>query len=234
MKQAKRRRSWWSWLLIGLLFAVSLVLIFNQQIKYYLVGSYQPRITRATVAKNDRQKGSFDFASVQDLNLQGVAKARANKESVPVIGAIAVPAVNLRVPIAKGVSNSTLSLAAGTMRPDQKMGVGNYPLAAHNMANGSKILFTPLFYHGKVGQMVYLTDMQRVYEYRIYERKFIAATQVEVVNNTPENIVTLVTCDATGAGRLMFRGHFIKSVPFDRAPVSIQKDLSGRYTNGQK
>lgn len=234
MKDPKKRRGWWSWLLIGLVFAISLILIFNQQIKYYLVGSYQPRITRQTVAKNDRQKGSYDFASVKDLDLQAVAKARANKESVPVIGAIAVPAVNMRIPIAKGVSNSTLALAAGTMRPDQKMGEGNYPLAAHNMANGSKILFSPLYYRGKVGQMVYLTDMKRVYEYRIYERKFIDATQVDVVNNTAEKIVTLVTCDATGARRLLLRGRFVKSVPFDQAPVSIQKDLSGRYTNGQK
>ena len=167
------------------------------------------------------------------MNLQTVAAARAKKESINVIGVISIPAINLRIPIAKGVSNTTLALAAGTMRADQEMGKGNYPLAAHNMANGSKILFSPLYYHGKVGQLVYITDMKKVYEYKLYERKFIDATRVDVIDNTKENILTLVTCDATGARRLLMRGKLVKVVAYDKAPAKIQKNLSGKYTNGQ-
>lgn len=232
-----KKKRWWKttlyWLVIILGLALSLVLIFNQQVKDYLVNTYQPQVTKSLVAKNKKKKASYDFSSVKDLNLQTVAAARAKKESINVIGVISIPAINLRIPIAKGVSNTTLALAAGTMRADQEMGKGNYPLAAHNMANGSKILFSPLYYHGKVGQLVYITDMKKVYEYKLYERKFIDATRVDVIDNTKENILTLVTCDATGARRLLMRGKLVKVVAYDKAPAKIQKNLSGKYTNGQ-
>lgn len=232
-----KKKRWWKttlyWLVIILGLALSLVLIFNQQVKDYLVNTYQPQVTKSLVVKNEKKKASYDFSSVKDLNLQTVAAARAKKESINVIGVISIPAINLRIPIAKGVSNTTLALAAGTMRADQEMGKGNYPLAAHNMANGSKILFSPLYYHGKVGQLVYITDMKKVYEYKLYERKFIDATRVDVIDNTKENILTLVTCDATGARRLLMRGKLVKVVAYDKAPAKIQKNLSGKYTNGQ-
>ena len=219
------------WLLLVL---VSLALIFNQQIKYYLVGSYRPTITKTAIAQNQQKKVAqkeFDFSQTKDLDFQAVAKARANKQAVNIIGEISIPAIKMTIPIATGVSNTTLALAAGTMRPDQQMGQGNYALAGHNMAHGSKILFSPLYYHAKVGQKVYLTDMKHVYTYRIYERKFILATRVDVVNDTPEKILTLITCDATGANRLMVRAKYEGKVAFDQAPKHVQQALSSKYTN---
>lgn len=219
------------WLLLVL---VSLALIFNQQIKYYLVGSYRPTITKTAIAQNQQKKVAqkeFDFSQTKDLDFQAVAKARANQQAVNIIGEISIPAIKMTIPIATGVSNTTLALAAGTMRADQQMGQGNYALAGHNMAHGSKILFSPLYYHAKVGQKVYLTDMKNVYTYRIYERKFILATRVDVVNDTPEKILTLITCDATGANRLMVRAKYEGKVAFDQAPKHVQKALSSKYTN---
>ena len=75
--------------------------------------------------------------------------------------------------------------------------------------------------------------MKKVYEYKLYERKFIDATRVDVIDNTKGNILTLVTCDATGARRLLMRGKLVKVVAYDKAPAKIQKNLSGKYTNGQ-
>ncbi len=229
----KKRRGWLRWTAVVVLLLVSLVLIFNQQIKYYIVGSYRPQLTSQTIKKNSQKKASYDFSNVKDLDLQSAARARASRQQVNIIGVVAIPSINMSVPIAKGVDNTTLALAAGTMREDMKMGQGNYALAGHNMANDSKILFSPLYYHAKVGQKVYLTDLNRVYEYKIYQRKFIPATDVQVVDDTPQKIITMVTCDATGANRLLIRGNFIKSEKFKQAPKSVQKSLSEKYTNGR-
>ncbi|HIW69953.1 MAG TPA: class A sortase [Candidatus Limosilactobacillus merdipullorum] len=229
----KKRRGWLRWTAVVVLLLVSLVLIFNQQIKYYIVGSYRPQLTSQTIKKNSQKKASYDFSNVKDLDLQSAARARASRQQVNIIGVVAIPSINMSVPIAKGVDNTTLALAAGTMREDMKMGQGNYALAGHNMANGSKILFSPLYYHAKVGQKVYLTDLNRVYEYKIYQRKFIPATDVQVVDDTPQKIITMVTCDATGANRLLIRGNFIKSEKFKQAQKSVQKALSEKYTNGR-
>lgn len=228
-----RKLNWLRWTVAVILFVVGLALIFNQQIKSALVDSYRPTVTRQTVVKNQKKKASYDFNSVQDLSLQSVAAARAKKQAINVIGEIAIPDIDMVLPIAKGVDNTTLALAAGTMREDMQMGKGNYALAGHNMANGSKILFSPLYYHAKKGQMIYLTDMKQVYEYRIYQRKFIKATDVQVVNDTKNAIVTLITCDDTGKGRLMIRGKLVRSEKFSQAPQKAQKALSSKYTTGR-
>lgn len=233
MKKQQRSRGWLRWAAIVILLVVSVCLIFNQQIKEHLVGSYRPTITRQSFKQDRQKKATYNFSDVKDLNFQTVAQARAKKQPINIIGEITVPAIDMTLPIANGVNNTTLALAAGTMRPDMQMGQGNYALAGHNMANGSKILFSPLYYHAKVGQMVYITDLDRVYEYRISQRQFIDATDVQVVNNTPQKIITLITCDATGARRLMIRGDFVKSEPFKQAPTKVQKNFSTKYTTGR-
>lgn len=226
-----KRRNWLRWTAVVILLVVSLIMIFNNQIKYYLVNGYRPQVTRQSIKKNQSKKGNYDFSNVKDLNLQTVAKNRANKQNVNVIGMIAIPDIDMSIPIAKGVDNNTLALAAGTMREDQEMGKGNYALAGHNMANGSKILFSPLYYHAKVGQKVYITDLNKVYTYKITQRKFIDADRVDVVDNTQKPIITLITCDSTGARRLMIRGKLVKVQKFKNAPVKVQKALSSKYTN---
>lgn len=233
MKKQQCSRGWLRWVAIVILLVVSVCLIFNQQIKEHLVGSYRPTITRQSIKQDRQKKATYNFNDVKDLNFQTVAQARAKKQPINIIGEITVPAIDMTLPIANGVNNTTLALATGTMHPDMQMGQGNYALAGHNMANGSKILFSPLYYHAKVGQMVYITDLDRVYEYRISQRQFIDATDVQVVNNTPQKIITLITCDATGARRLMIRGDFVKSEPFKRAPTKVQKNFSTKYTTGR-
>lgn len=233
MKKQQHSREWLRWTVVVILLIVSVCLIFNQQIKEHLVSTYRPQVTRQTIKRDARKKATYNFSDVKDLNFQTVAKARAKKQPINVIGEITVPDIKMTIPIANGVNNTTLALAAGTMRPDMKMGQGNYALAGHNMANGSKILFSPLYYHAKVGQMIYITDLKKVYEYKIYQRKYIAATDVQVTNNTKQKIITLITCDATGARRLLIRGHYIKTEPFKQAPQQVQKNFSDKYTTGR-
>lgn len=228
-----RSREWLRWTAVVILLVISVCLIFNQQIKEHFVSSYRPNITRQIIQQNSKKKATYNYADVQDLNFQTVAKARAKKQPINIIGEITMPSAGMTIPIANGTNNTTLALAAGTMRPDMKMGKGNYALAGHNMANGSKILFSPLYYHAKVGQMVYITDLKWVYEYKLYQRKFIDPHQVEVVNDTQQPIITLITCNANGERRLMLRGYFVKSEPFKQAPSKVQKSFSTKYTTGR-
>lgn len=83
----------------------------------------------------------------------------------------------------KGVANSALAVGAGTMKPDQKLGIGNYALAAHYF-EGRDVLFGPL-YNATIGDSVYVTDLDKVYEYRINHKETIAATDVHVIDDTP-------------------------------------------------
>ncbi|MTV82948.1 class A sortase [Secundilactobacillus folii] len=213
-----------------ILILISLGLIFNQQIKNYMVSSYQPKITAKSADANNRKKADFNFKNAKALNFTTVAKARMNSQKILTIGQILVPSSSVHLPIAKGVSNQTLALAAGTMRADQKMGHGNYPLAGHHMVR-KDILFSPLYFKTRVGDKIYLTNMKKVFTYKVYRREFIAATRVDVVNQTRANIVTLVTCDATGARRLMIRGKLTNTAKYSDTPVKIQKEFAAKFNN---
>ncbi len=168
---------------IGLviLLLISLGLIFNQQIKNYLVSSYQPKITAKSAANNDKKQANFNFRNAKSLNFSTVANARMNSQKILPVGQILVPKSGIHLPIAKELLTRLLALAAGSMRSDQKMGDGNYPLAGHHMVR-KDILFSPLYFKTRVGDTIYTTDMKKVYTFKVYRREFIAATRIDVVN----------------------------------------------------
>ncbi|MBY7145598.1 class A sortase [Levilactobacillus brevis] len=231
-KQTPKKHRWrWLWTVLFIfLLAISLTLIFNEQIKNWLISSYQPRISRKSVQSNQKKKASYDFSKVKSLDFSTVANARWNTADIHVVGEILMPQSKVHLPIAKGISNEVLALTAGTMRPDQKMGEGNYPLAGHHMTSQT-ILFSPLYWKTRVGQKIYLTDAKRVYEYQVSVRKFIPATDVQVIAQTKQKLVTLITCDATGANRLMIRGKYVKQMAYKDAPTSVQKGFHGSFNN---
>ena len=228
-KQTPKKHRWrWLWTVLFIfLLAISLALIFNEQIKNWLIASYQPR---KSVQSNQKKKASYDFSKVKSLDFSTVANARWNTADIHVVGEILMPQSKVHLPIAKGISNEVLALTAGTMRPDQKMGEGNYPLAGHHMTSQT-ILFSPLYWKTRVGQKIYLTDAKRVYEYQVSVRKFIPATDVQVIAQTKQKLVTLITCDATGANRLMIRGKYVKQMAYKDAPTSVQKGFHGSFNN---
>nr|WP_244244615.1 class A sortase [Marinilactibacillus kalidii] len=161
------------------------------------------------------QEGDFDFESVEELSLQDVIQAQFSDQNLAAIGSIAIPDVGLHLPILNGVSNANLLAGAGTMKPNQVMGEGNYALASHNMKNPT-LLFAPL-HRAEPGMTVYLTDAKNFYVYEIVTHQIIDPTAVSVIEDTDETLVTLITCNVDGNKRLLTQGKFIESVPVDES-----------------
>lgn len=88
--------------------------------------------------KNINKPANFDFSKAKSVDFPRVVKAKLNQSNVKVIGKIIIPKIGIDLPIGKGVDNNTLALAAGTMRDNQKMGIGNFPLAGHHMEDKKK------------------------------------------------------------------------------------------------
>ena len=134
------------YILAFICFIVGLALIFSPQITSFIAKQSQNEVlhnlNKDKIRENEKSKGQFDFSKVKSIDFAQVTKSRI-KNNAKAVGAIAIPSVHMYLPILKGLSNDSLSTGGGTMRPDQKMGHGNYPLAGHYMtANGS--LFSPL------------------------------------------------------------------------------------------
>lgn len=163
---------------------------------------------------HQKAKPSYNFAAVKPVTPASLAFAYAHRRDYRAIGQVAVPQFGVCLNIYRGVGNVELNLGAGTMTPYQEMGHGNYSLAGHNM-DDDRTYFSPLYtakVRGYLGKRttIMLTDFKNVYFYRVSESEFISRYRADLTEDKPEflhhPVVSLFTCDATGAGRLFIRG----------------------------
>lgn len=74
------------------------------------------------------------------------------------------------------------------------------------------VLFSPLE-DSKKGQLIYLTNLKKIFVYKIYMKKKVNPYAVWLVNNTKKPIVTLITCADGGVNRWAIRGKLISEKP---------------------
>ena len=204
-------------ILAGFLILLSLALIFNAQIRdlfmVWNTNKYQvSQVTKEKIEENKETEGNFDFDSVKSISSEAVLAAQWDSQQLPVIGGIAIPEVEINLPIFKGLDNVNLFYGAGTMKANQKMGEGNYSLASHHIftaENASQMLFSPLV-NAKEGMKIYLTDKDKVYTYEIREVKHVTPDRVdEIEDRDGIKEITLVTCvDYDATERIIVKGDF--------------------------
>lgn len=207
-----------------ILLIIGMAFIFNKQIGNQIIHHNQTSalsgLTRQQIKQNQHKKGMYDFNKVKAMGIAQATRSQI-KQTSGAIGALAIPDVNMYLPVMLGMSNDALSTGGGTMRANQVMGKGNYPLAGHYMT-AKGILFSPLE-DVKIGELIYLTNLKHVYIYRIYMKTIVDPAAVWLVNNTKTNIVTLITCADGGANRWAIRGKLIQTVKATNANLRIFK-----------
>lgn len=216
-KKKKKRRNLLTNILAVFLILLSLVLIFNSKIRNMFMvwntNKYQvSQVTKEKIEENKEAEGNFDFDSVKSISSEAVLAAQWDAQQLPVIGGIAIPEVEINLPIFKGLDNVNLFYGAGTMKANQKMGEGNYSLASHHIftaENASQMLFSPLV-NAKAGMKIYLTDKDKVYTYEIREVKHVTPDRVdEIEDRDGIKEITLVTCvDYDATERIIVKGDF--------------------------
>ncbi|MGX7199066.1 class A sortase [Enterococcus nangangensis] len=224
-KEKKHRlRNWLVNIAIVLLLLVGLALVFNNQIKDLLISRMSnydiSTLTVEDVKANEEAAAVFDFDQVEAVSTEAVVKAQLASAPKNAVGGIAVPTVGINLAIYKGVSDDNLLYGAATLKPEQKMGEGNYPLASHHMIDKS-LLFSPLF-NLKMGEPIYLTDLTNIYTYQTDFIETVAPNQTELIEDVPgKSLVTLVTCDNQGTARLIIQGTLTVTTPYKDASADM-------------
>lgn len=241
-KNKKKTRNWPRYLLAGILFIVALGLIFNSSIRnmvmVYHTNQYQvAKVSKEKIEENKEAEANFDFQSVEALSTERVLEAQMNQQELPVIGGIAIPELNLNLPIFKGLANEVLYYGAGTMKENQVMGKGNYSLASHHMfgvTGANEMLFSPLE-RAKNGMKIYLTDKDKVYTYTVKSVVTVTPDRIDVIQDTEGvNELTLVTCeDAAAAYRIVVKADLTEESDFDNTDPSILKAFELQYNQIQ-
>lgn len=217
-------------ILAGFLILLSLALIFNSKIRNIFMvwntNKYQvSQVSKEKLEENNNSEGNFDFNSVKSISSEAVLSAQWDAQQLPVIGGIAIPEVEINLPIFKGLDNVNLFYGAGTMKPNQKMGEGNYSLASHHIftaENASQMLFSPLV-NAKAGMKIYLTDKDKVYTYEIREVKHVTPDRVDEIDDREGiNEITLVTCvDYDATERIIVKGDLKDIKPYSETPSDV-------------
>lgn len=195
-------------ILIVILTVAGLALIFNEQIKSFVVNHISTTALDKPIQKKHPKKGNFNYESVKPIDTKDVAKAAATNTEGS-IGKIAIPEVGIHLPIFYGLAQNNLMRGAGTMKPNEQMGeIGNYALAGHHMEDNN-ILFGPLENIG-VGAKIYVTDGKKVYTYKVTRKVTVNESQVQWIDDVPgKKLITLVTCSSGQEGvktRIIVRG----------------------------
>lgn len=151
------------------------------------------KMTADKLSHNNRRKASFNFSAVQPPSFYEALRTAANINNKAVIGQIRVDSVGIKLPILKGTTSANLLVGATTMRTDQRMGEGNYPIAGHHMRR-EDLLFGPLM-KVQTGASIVITDLKKNYIYQVVSKKTVPETNNNVIKQTSDRRITLVTCD---------------------------------------
>ena len=225
-------------ILAGFLIILSIALIFNSKLRdmfmVWNTNKYQvSQVSKEKLEENQDTEGNFDFDSVKAISSEAVLSSQWNSQKLPVIGGIAIPEVEINLPIFKGLDNVNLFYGAGTMKRDQVMGKGNYSLASHHIftaENASQMLFSPLS-HAKNGMKIYLTDKDKVYTYVIHEVKHVTPDRVdEIDDRSGVDEITLVTCvDYDATERIIVKGDLKEEKDYSQTPEEILTAFNQPY-----
>lgn len=171
----------------------------------------------------DDQGIVYDYSNVRPIKAADMRKAHLNKNYLR--GRIAIPNVGLNLPILEGLADQNLWVGAGTMKPNQRMGEGNYALAGHYV-EAPNLLFSPL-HRVQIGDYIFTFDGKYVYQYKTTERKVLNVHAGNVVENSQGNeIITLITCqDLQATQRLMIRGELVDKMKIRTAPQDVKQNF---------
>lgn len=112
-------------------------------------------------------------------------------------GTISIPSINTKLPIIEGTTNEHLWAGATTYRADQSLSHGNYTLLSHNTGYDG-MLFSSLgnvSKGDKIDVTSYKNGSKEKMTYRVTSKKVVSYKEGDVLSDTDEQKLTLVTCD---------------------------------------
>lgn len=107
------------------------------------------------------------------------------------IGLIIIPSIDLKAPIKEGTSSDILKYWVGHFI-ETNIWDGNVVLASHNRGSYAHY-FSRINELENGEEIIYITNMGER-RYKVTENRIIEETNVNILKNTEENIITLITC----------------------------------------
>ena len=134
-------------------------------------------------------------SQIAEADLTTLLTARPQTELVASagVGRVAIPTVDISLPIFNQINDSTLSLGTVLYFPERRLGQGNTVLASHHYLGGEGLLNA--LNRVKKGDEILVSDLTTVWVYRVAANQVVNQDQVSVLANTGDARVTLIRCE---------------------------------------
>ena len=154
-------------------------------------------ISARKLQDNLKTEAEFDFDSILEISPSQTFSSSNKIYEDLILGRLLIPSIDLNLTLYNGVTNEILHAGLGTMRPGLQMGEGNFPIAGHYSRNKNALFgnLTAL----ELGDFIYLTDNDQVYEYQVYDTKVVKPTELEwiedqVAEEHGDSVISLMNC----------------------------------------
>ena len=148
-----------------------------------------------------------------------IADAKNEESSEPVsleaingytpIAIMEIPSIKLKQPVVDGITEDVIKYFLGRFPNSAMPGeVGNFAVAGHRVSD-----FTDAFinlYKVKVGDKVIVTTKDGVYTYEVDSSFIVDPDQVEVLDESDYEKITLITCTIGSKRRVIVTGKLIE------------------------
>ena len=151
-------------------------------------------VTKSIYIENKKQELIENITTMLEQNESQEEEQIDKKQELKIgdeIGLIVIPSIDLKATIVEGTTQEILKYAVGHFE-NTEIWDGNVALASHN--RGSYAHYFSRINELKNGEeIIYITSMGER-RYRVTENVIISETNVEVLENTEDNTITLITC----------------------------------------
>ena len=165
------------------------------------------------VVKLNKEKEEEELNNPDDQNqnqgnasnqMRGIETDKLVYKGFKVVGKLEMPTINIQYPILDVITHAqAIEVSVGILYGPGVNLPGNTVIIGHNYNNG---LFFGKNKHLQVGQKIYITDIYgNKKEYTIFNKYYTPESDTSYITRKTDGKteVTLVTCDTTGANRLV-------------------------------
>lgn len=223
-------------LVVLILVTLSFALIFNQSLANLFASRLSDQYYKevkvvALKESTNYNKSLYDPNNISALSSVDVFQSTIEHkfDHLNAHAKIVIPSIDMNLPVFLGLTNENLMVGAGTMKPNQELGSGNYALASHSVFSGygkDDMLFTSL-HRVKTSTSIYVIKNNQSFRYKITDIFEVDPDAGYVIDDVPgENLITLVTCtDMEATRRLIVQGRFVEEVSVNDLSDAIKQFL---------
>lgn len=126
------------------------------------------------------------------------------------IALIEIPSISLSQGLVEGISDDVLQYYLGHFENSANPGeVGNFAVAGHRVSDYSEAFVN--LYKVEIGDKINVKANKKEYIYEVTENYIVSPDRVDVLDNTEDATITLVTCTVGAKERVIVKGKLIET-----------------------